>query len=116
MVAAATQAISRLGEALNPAGLGSAQRVVQALAEDAQARLGLPLHPFIDVKGSAVSCQLQEGISAVAGRSGLGFPAGISTQHAAFHRRLCKPTKPTSGSRVCEQEGSCRSIVLRLST
>ena len=38
MVAAATQAISRLGEALNPAGLSSAQRVVQAITEDAQAR------------------------------------------------------------------------------
>ena len=36
MVAAATQAISRLGEALNPAGLSSAQRVVQAITEDAQ--------------------------------------------------------------------------------
>jgi len=39
VVAAATQAISRLGEALNPAGLSSAQRVVQAITEDAQARL-----------------------------------------------------------------------------
>ncbi len=45
MVAAATQAISRLGEALNPAGLGSAQRVVQALAEDAQVRAA---HSLVD--------------------------------------------------------------------
>ena len=38
MVAAATQAISRLGEALNPAGLSSAQRIVQAVTEDVQVR------------------------------------------------------------------------------
>lgn len=36
VVDAATQAISRLGEALNPAGLSRAQRVVQALTEPSQ--------------------------------------------------------------------------------
>ena len=41
VVAAATQAISRLGEALNPAGLSSAQRVVQAITEDAQVRMDI---------------------------------------------------------------------------
>ena len=37
VVDAATQAISRLGEALNPAGISSAQRIVHAIADPKQA-------------------------------------------------------------------------------
>ena len=36
VVDAATQAISRLGEALNPSGIISAQRVVQSFADPSQ--------------------------------------------------------------------------------